>query len=132
MYCPQCGSLIIEEGKFCYKCGSPVSDVQEDIPEQKYQEGYSSDEPVISRVIPYKNSSAIIAYYLGVFACIPCLGIFLGIAAVVFGIKGLNHYREYPRDRGKTHAWVGIIAGGIFALGYLAGLVFVIVASSSA
>ena len=44
-------------------------------------------------LIPYKNARALWAYYLGVFALIPCIGAPLGIAALVLGIKGLKYAR---------------------------------------
>ncbi len=72
----------------------------------------------VSVVIPYKNPKALIAYYLAVFSLIPCAGIPLGIAAVVLGILGLKFAAAHPTARGKVHAWVGIILGGLCALGY--------------
>ena len=67
-------------------------------------------------MIPDKNPSALTAYYLGIFSIIPCLAIPMGIAAVVLGMKGLQLVKERPEVRGRTHAWVGIVAGGLFAL----------------
>ena len=70
-------------------------------------------------LIPTKNSNALIAYYLGVFSIIPCFGPLLGIAAFILGLKGLRFAKEHPEAKGKTHAWVGIVAGGFFGLLYL-------------
>jgi hypothetical protein len=70
----------------------------------------------VSTVIPYRNGAALAAYYLGVFSLIPCLGAPLGVAAVIFGIIGLRKAGENPEAKGKVHAWVGIIAGGLFGL----------------
>jgi len=67
--------------------------------------------------VPYKNTPALVAYYLGIFAFIPVLGIFLGVPAFIMGIKGLRVAREHPEARGKAHAWVGIIMGAIFGFG---------------
>lgn len=86
--------------------------------------GSSTDEPV-SYVIPYKNVPALIAYYLGVFslsACIPLVGIIgvgMGIAALVLGIRGLKVAAANPQAHGRVHAWIGIVAGTIFTLGGL-------------
>jgi hypothetical protein len=83
--------------------------------------GAGGDEPV-SYVIPYKNVPALIAYYLGVFsfsACIPILGIVgvgMGIAALVLGIRGLKVAAANPQAHGRVHAWIGIIGGTVFAL----------------
>lgn len=76
----------------------------------------------ISVLIPYKNKPALIAYYSGVFsiaACIPLvgiLGVVLAVVAVVAGFKGLRYAREHPEARGRVHCWIGIIAGGVFAV----------------
>jgi len=74
---------------------------------------------LVATVIPYKNVPALVAYYLGVFSIIPCVGLPLGIAAVVLGILGLRRAKKNPESKGKVHAWVGIIVGGVFGLLYL-------------
>ena len=51
----------------------------------------------------------------------------MGIAAVVLGLKGLRLVKERPEVRGRTHAWVGVIAGGLFALINIGAVVFVAV-----
>lgn len=79
----------------------------------------SQSDDAVSTIIPYRNVPALVAYYLGVFSIIPCLGIILGIAAFVLGIVGLRKAAENPSAKGKVHAWIGIIAGGLFGFGYL-------------
>ncbi len=81
-------------------------------------------------LIPTRNSSALIAYYLGVFSIIPCLGIVLGIAGFVLGLKGLAFAKQHPEAKGATHAWVGIIAGGLFGFGYLIALIVLVVVAA--
>jgi hypothetical protein len=66
-------------------------------------------------LIPYRNVPALVAYYLGVFSLIPCVGLGLGIAAVVLGALGLSKAARQPQAKGKVHAWVGIILGSIVA-----------------
>jgi hypothetical protein len=68
-----------------------------------------------SGVIPYKNPSALIAYYLGLFSIFPVLGIGLGITALVLGIKGIKFNKEHPEAKGKAHAGIGI-GCGVFGL----------------
>ena len=79
-------------------------------------------------MIPTKNPSALTAYYLGIFSIIPCLAIPMGIAAVVLGVRGLKLFQERPEVRGRTHAWVGIIAGGFFALVNIGVILFAVLA----
>ena len=62
---------------------------------------------------------ALTSYYLGVFSLIPCLGLPLGITAVILGILGLRAHARNPMLHGKSHAIVGIVLGMIFGLGNL-------------
>ena len=78
-----------------------------------------SNDETLGGLIPSKNSPALASYYLGVFSLIPFLGIPLGVAAFFLGIKGLRKVKEHPEVKGKVHAWVGVIAGGLFSLLYL-------------
>ena len=83
-------------------------------------------------MIPDKNPSALTAYYLGIFSIIPCLAIPMGLAAVVLGLRGLALVKERPEVRGRTHAWVGIISGGLFGLINIIGLIAVVVTALAA
>ncbi len=85
----------------------------------------------VSSLIPFRNVPALAAYYLGVFSLIPIIGGFLGIAAFIFGIIGLRRAHEHPEAKGKVHAWIGIIAGALFALTWLALSISVLVAAAS-
>jgi len=58
----------------------------------------------MSRMIPYRNGAALAAYYTGIFAFIPALGILLGLAGLVLGIIGLRNYNRDPRVHGTVHA----------------------------
>lgn len=71
-------------------------------------------------LIPTKNSSALVAYYCGIFSLIPCLAFILGALAVVFGFRGLQAYRVNPSVHGRAHSMVGIILGGLTFLANLA------------
>ncbi len=84
--------------------------------------GASSD--VVATVIPYRNLPALIGYYCAVFSLIPCLGMPLGLTAFVLGVIGLRRARQHPEAKGKVHAWIGIIVGGIFGLLWLGLIIF--------
>ncbi len=77
----------------------------------------------IPRVRPQSNRLATVAFCLGIFSAIPCLGPFLGIPAVTLGILGLRHAAARPQAAGKTQAWLGIILGGVFWLVWITVLV---------
>jgi hypothetical protein len=74
----------------------------------------------LNTIIPYKNPRALMAYYFGVFAVLPLIGIILGFAALALGISGLRFRRLKPEAGGVVHAWIGILVGGFFALLWLA------------
>jgi len=82
-------------------------------------------------IIPYKNGHALIAYYLGVFSIIPCLGLLLAIPALILGIIGLKKRKANPLIKGSVHAWVGIIMGGIFTVVW-GGLVVMMIVGGAA
>jgi hypothetical protein len=81
----------------------------------------SPDEPArpappadpMATIIPYKNPQALTSYYLGLFSIFPVLGLFLGIAALVLGVRGLGFQKEFPESKGKAHAGIGIGCGTI-------------------
>ncbi len=87
----------------------------------------AKDNSGINVVIPYRNPCALFAYYLGVFSAIPCVGIVLGLTAFVLGIFGLRIRRRNPAAGGVVHAWIGIVAGGLFGFGWLALTIYFII-----
>lgn len=114
--CPACREMIVVGAKVCRFCktsfdaaGEPLLGERAPLPESKGD--------ATGGLIPYKNTSALIAYYCGVFSLIPCFAI--GIAALILGIKGLKYAKANPEAKGKVHAWIGIIAGGFFGVVYL-------------
>jgi zinc ribbon protein len=124
MYCPKCGTENQDNNYQCTQCGGILHATT------AQQVVVTSDE-TLGGMIPMKNGAAVAAYYLGVFSLIPFIGIPLGIAAFILGIKGLRKAKEHPEVKGKAHAWVGIIAGGLFTLLYLGLIVVAMVSRSS-
>ena len=84
------------------------------MPQQTPGQSRPEEGDATGGIIPYKNKAALIAYYCGVFSVIPCFPI--GLAGLVLGIMGLKHAKEHPASRGKAHAWIGIVAGGLFGI----------------
>lgn len=119
MYCPRCGTQNDDNNYKCVKCQEILHPAPPKVVVQ-------TDD--LAGLIPYKNSPALIAYYLGVFSLIPLVGVLLGIPAFFLGLKGLRVAREHPEARGKAHAWVGILVGGFFGLLYLILILWWIVA----
>jgi len=122
MFCPKCGQQNLENNFRCTRCGFVLHD-----PAQPQY--VVTDDNTLGGLIPYKNVQALFAYYLGVFSLIPCIGIPLGIAALVLGIRGLKYAKLHPETKGKAHAWAGIILGTLCAVAYT--LLTLIVASVS-
>jgi hypothetical protein len=71
----------------------------------------------IETLIPYKNPMGLIAYYLGVFSIIPCVGLLLGPAALVLGILGIRYRNKHPTAGGLGHAITGVVLGSLTTLG---------------
>jgi len=116
MYCAECGTLNNDNNFKCTNCGQILHPSPQAPP-------VKTDD--ISGLIPYKNASALVAYYLGVFSLIPFFP--LGIAAFGLGLYGLRAAKKHPEAKGKAHAWVGILVGGFFGLLYLIGTIGAIV-----
>jgi len=114
MYCPKCGAQNNDSNLKC-PCGQLLKPVETD--------------NALATMVPYKNVPALVAYYLGVFSAIPCIGLFLGIAAFILGFKGLKVSKERPEAKGRVHAWIGILVGGFFGLLYLAATILVVIGS---
>ncbi|ADG69488.1 hypothetical protein Plim_3676 [Planctopirus limnophila DSM 3776] len=77
-------------------------------------------------LIPYKNPSALIAYYLGIFGLFPLFGLVFSIPAFILGIVGLYKRSQNPVIKGSVHAWIGIVLGfiattynGLLAIGVI-------------
>ena len=111
IYCTQCGQQNPENNHKCVRCGAGLHES----PALQY---IAAEDGTMGGLIPYKNAAALWAYYLGIFSLIPCVGIPLGIAALVLGLKGLKHQRMHPEARGRGHAWTGIVLGGLCAVVY--------------
>ena len=129
-YCARCGAPNEAGLAECPHCGQSLLAAWPPpgiYPPQAYQSGAAVNG--LNALIPTKNPSALTAYYLGIFSIIPCLAIPMGIAAVVLGVRGLKLVKAHPEVHGRTHAWVGIIAGGFFALLNIGAIGFAVLAS---
>jgi hypothetical protein len=116
-YCPGCGKPLQPGAAYCSHCG------------RSFRDHAANDRDATGGIIPYKNSSALIAYYCGVFAVIPFFPI--GLAGLVLGIQGLRYAKQHPASKGQVHAWIGILAGGLFGLMWLVLTVVVTFAALS-
>ena len=120
MFCAQCGEKNDDNNYKCTSCGAVLRRAETAPPAPvPTPPPYAPSDGTFGGLIPTKNPSALTAYYLAVASLIPVLGIFLGIAAFVLGIKGVKFASAHPEAKGAVHAWVGIIVGGIFGFGYL-------------
>jgi hypothetical protein len=119
MYCSKCGTLNDDNNYKCVSCGQILHGAEQRITVEA--------DTTLGGLIPYKNSPALIAYYLAVFSLIPCVGLILGIPAFILGIRGLGLAKRHPEAKGKAHAWTGVILGGICALLNLAAIVVYVI-----
>lgn len=118
MVCATCGTVNPDPARFCLRCGAPQAAVT--------ATSATPTEPDtgVTRVIPYRNAQALIAYYCGVFALIPCVGVPLAVAAVVLGILGRSYASAHPEAHGSAHAWAGILLGALVLVAHAAGAVY--------
>jgi hypothetical protein len=112
IYCRECGQQNPENNYKCSACDALLH-------ARSTAQVAVTDDSTLGGLVPYKNAKALWSYYLGIFSLIPFIGIPLGIAALVLGLQGLKFAESHPEARGKVHAWVGIIVGGLFAALYL-------------
>jgi hypothetical protein len=101
-------------------------------PDDEYDDDYDDPErfrqkDAVETLIPYRNPLGLTAYYMGVFALIPCVGLLLGPAAFILGILGVRYANKHPTAGGKGHAIAGIVLGTLVVLGSVLFIVFVIV-----
>jgi hypothetical protein len=101
-------------------------------PDDEYDDDYDDPErfrrkDAVETLIPYRNPLGLTAYYMGVFALIPCVGLLLGPAAFILGILGLRYGKKNPTAGGAGHAIAGIVLGTLVVLGHLGFFVFLIV-----
>ncbi|HIJ64832.1 MAG TPA: hypothetical protein HPP77_02690 [Candidatus Hydrogenedentes bacterium] len=89
----------------------------------------SGADEALATIVPYRNPYGLTAYYLGIFSIIPCLGLFLGITGLALGIAGVVYAKRHPEAKGKVHAWIGILVGGLFGLLNLVAIVVMLAAS---
>jgi hypothetical protein len=80
-------------------------------------------------LIPYKNPTALIGYYCGVFGLIPGISFVLAPTAMVLGLLGLRYVNRYPTARGTGHAITALILGGLSCLGYYGACLFVVISA---
>ena len=112
IFCAHCGQKNLENNFKCTQCGFPLHAA----PQPQYVVG---SDGTLGGLIPYRNAAALWAYYLAIFALIPFFGIPIGVAAVIVGFRGLKNATLHPETKGKVHAWIGIVLGGLCAVGYL-------------
>jgi hypothetical protein len=65
----------------------------------------------MEHVLPMRNQPALAGYYCAIFSLVPIAGVFLGPAAIGYGIIGLDRGSRLPHHIGWGHALFAIVAG---------------------
>jgi hypothetical protein len=135
MFCSACGTQNADQSTYCSHCGRRLQDQTADAPSPSFAGSTAAPFTVAGAApsalevfIPYKNSAAVTAYYLGIFSLV--CGLFLGIPALILGIRGLRYANQHREARGKAHAWTGIILGSLTTLVSLGVVVAILVATT--
>ena len=95
-------------------------------PPAPFQTSTYGNQGFINRLVPAQNPDALIAYYMGVFALIPCVGVILAVVAIIFGVRGLGACKRSPGLPGKGHAITGIVMGTLVIIGHLLVTLFLL------
>lgn len=132
--CARCGTDNLPTNAFCERCGavlgsSPEANPTASAPPPARPAGAAQGDAVAT-IIPYRNTPALVGYYLAIFSLV-CWGL-LSIPAVILGIVGLRKAAADPTAKGKVHAWVAIVLGGLTLLGALVFLGLTLFAAAQA
>jgi hypothetical protein len=154
MRCPTCRAENPPGSKACEECGEvivkavlpakaptdyPVAQAQWDEheimdvlpvknPEPEDDEDAAADDGGISTLIPYRNPQALAAYYLGLFALIPIIGLLTAPFAIVCGVLGVRAARRDKNAKGTVHALIGVLFG-VLALSCSASILYLLIIS---
>ena len=120
--CPTCSFENAGTSTRCQQCGAVLVNPYQSTHESVVPARPGGGDDAVATVIPYRNASALIAYYLGLFSCFPVLGFPLAIVALWLGIRGLQAVRVNPHAHGTVHAWIGLVCGSI---GFLINLLII-------
>jgi len=120
MYCQICGSPGVAGASHCAICGGALA-------AEPLEATLVRESDATGGLIPYKNPRALLAYYLGIVAMFPLIGLPFGIAAYILGRKGLREAQAHPEVRGTVHAWIGVLLGGGSAMVWTLVLLLILV-----
>lgn len=125
--CWQCQGINEASAETCTACGATLPPPGQ-IPPSYWTAPARMPMPAsadagVSSLIPYRNVPALVGYYLAIFSLVPCLGLLLGIPAVVLGILGILRAQQHPLARGKVHARFAVIFGAVCVLGQVIAVV---------
>jgi hypothetical protein len=129
--CPNCGTMV---NPFTHAATGPAYGQPGPYAPGQYPAANAyppGQDPNYHGLIPYKNTYALLAYYVGIFGMFPCVPV-LAIGALVLGIMGLREYKRDPSVKGVVHAWIGIVLGAGATLLYGAISILILIAALNA
>ncbi len=147
MFCPNCGSKIDDDAKFCFKCGAninsatassgnptesktPISNYAQPTPppppvQQPYMQNPQTanvyERPAAQHGGDDKNSIALVGFILSFFCCIPA------IVCSAIGLKNANNNGGVKRGFAKAGLIISIISTAVC---FIVALVKIITANA--
>jgi hypothetical protein len=125
MHCPACHTENADAASRCRSCGGPLPRK----PRRRRRLAQETDTPFAPRTEAC-NRAALRAYYVGLLGLIPGVGLFLGPAAVVLGLRAGKRGRDEPGFTAASPARAAVLLGGVIALTNWVGLVLMLVGLS--
>ncbi len=105
LFCKKCGTRHPENTYRCVNCEDLLHPVPSQKPTVIVREGG------LSMILPKNNPYSLWAYYCGVFAFTPILGVPLAIIAIATGVMGIHRFKTDDEAKGMLHASAGLLLG---------------------
>ncbi len=120
MHCPACNTENVDTAPRCRSCGRTLSRKS-----RRRKIAQETDTPFSPRTEAC-NQAALRAYYVCLWGLIPGLGLVLGPAAVILGLRARQRGQKEPGFTAASPARAAVLLGGVITLTNWIGLVLML------